>query len=66
MKIYGVLDSNNCHTDVSLSERGAKRYATLHGYTEVSYRVEYYAVPHAKKVNGRWQPAKTYNKLATN
>lgn len=35
---YGVLDSNNIHTDVSKTERGAKQYATRHGYTQVSIR----------------------------
>lgn len=64
MRIYGVLDKNNCHVDISTSERGTKRYATLNGYDVVSYRMEYYAVPYAKKVNGRWQPSKTYNKLS--
>ena len=38
MNIYGVLDSNSCHIDVSTTERGAKCYATRHGYTSVSVR----------------------------
>ena len=36
--IFGVVDSEGIHTDVSNSERGAKRYATLNGYSKVSVR----------------------------
>lgn len=35
---YGILDANNCHIDVSKTERGAKNYATRHGFTAVSRR----------------------------
>jgi hypothetical protein len=35
---FGVLNANNEHTDVSKSEKGAKQYATRHGYTKVSIR----------------------------
>lgn len=40
-KIYGVLDKNNCQIDISRSEKGAKRYATLHGYNKVGFRIGY-------------------------
>ena len=58
--IYGVLDRNDCHIDVSTSLKGTKRVATRNGYSKVSiryncgYNVEILFV----KVNGKW---KTYN-----
>jgi hypothetical protein len=56
MNTYGVLDENNCHTDVSLSERGAKSFATRNGYKAVSVRHNggYNAMILATKVNGKW------------
>lgn len=36
--IFGVLNADNAHTDVSKSAKGAKQYATRHGYTKVSIR----------------------------
>lgn len=59
--IYGVVDSNGTHTDVSTSERGAKQYATRHGYTKVSVRFSMgynAAVVAEKKLNGRWKTIK--------
>jgi len=53
-KIFGVLDSNNCLIDVSLSERGCKRYATLNNYNSIGYRVGYNAVIFAKKIKNKW------------
>jgi hypothetical protein len=53
-KIFGVLDKNNCQIDVSNSESGAKRYATLHGYTKVSYRIGYNAFLLAEKIENKW------------
>ena len=35
---YGILNNDNCHIDVSKTERGAKNYATRHGFTAVSRR----------------------------
>jgi len=35
---YGVVNSNGIHTDVSKTEKGAKNYATRHGYNKVSIR----------------------------
>lgn len=54
--IYGVLDSNNCHIDVSKTEKGAKNYATRHGYGKVSirYNCGYTVRVVAEKVGGRW------------
>ena len=54
MRIYGVLDSNDCQIDTSLTERGAKRHATLNGYNKISYRTEYYVTRVSEKVNGKW------------
>lgn len=36
--IYGVIDSNGCHVDVSNTLLGAKQYATRNGYRQVSIR----------------------------
>ena len=55
-KIYGVLDNNNCLIDVSRNEKGAKRYATLNGYTKIGYRIGYNAFILAEKVGKKWKP----------
>ena len=39
--IYGVINSEETHTDVSNTLLGAKQYATRHEYTEVSKRIGY-------------------------
>ena len=56
MNTYGVLDSNNCHIDVSKTERGAKNYATRHGYKTVSIRYNsgYNVVVVAEKIYNKW------------
>lgn len=36
--IYGVVNAQGIHTDVSKTEKGAKNYATRHGYNKVSIR----------------------------
>lgn len=54
MRIYGVLDSNDCHIDICMTEKGAKRFATNNGYKTVSYRNEYNVTIVATKVNGKW------------
>ena len=52
--IYGVLNKQNIHTDVSKTLRGAKNYATRNDYTKVSVRVGYNASLAAEKINGKW------------
>ncbi len=37
--MYGVIMSNGTHCDTSTTEKGAKNYATRHGYKEVSRRL---------------------------
>ena len=56
--IYGIIDSQGAHIDVSKTERGAKCYATRHGYNEVSIRPNcgYVAYTVAVKDNGKWRP----------
>lgn len=56
MNIYGVLDSNKCHHDISATIKGAKRYATLNGYTQVSCRYNLGCNVEIlfKKINGKW------------
>lgn len=55
--IYGILNSDNIHTDTSKTLQGAKNYATRNGYTEVSVRFNCgYHVEHlATKINGKWK-----------
>jgi len=55
---YGVINKNGEHIDVSMTERGAKMYATRHGYSKVSIRynngyvVKILAI---KDNSGRWR-----------
>ena len=57
-KVFGVLDDNRCHVDVSNSERGAKNYATRHGYDLISVRYNggYNVDMVAMKIANKWQP----------
>lgn len=52
--IYGILDNNNTHTDVSNSLLGAKQYATRNGFNKVSKRNGYNAFLIAEKINNNW------------
>lgn len=56
---FGVL-IDGTHIDVSKTEKGAKRYATLHGYNVVTirYNLGYVAEKIAEKINGKWQKLK--------
>jgi hypothetical protein len=56
MNTYGVI-SNGTHIDTSKTEKGAKNYATRHGYTKVSIRFNlgYIAAEIAEKINGKWE-----------
>jgi hypothetical protein len=38
MNTYGILNREDVHIDVSISEKGAKNYATRNGYKKVSIR----------------------------
>lgn len=53
---YGVL-SNGVHIDRSRSIQGAKRYATMNGYSIVTirYNCGYIAKQICEKVNGKWK-----------
>jgi len=55
--VYGVVQSDGSHCDVSNTERGAKQYATRNGYTQVTARRNggYDAPIVATRVNGRWR-----------
>lgn len=55
--IYGVLDRNDCHIDISLSLKGAKRVATNNRYNKVSVRYNggYNVEILFEKVNGKWK-----------
>lgn len=52
--IYGVVNRDGVHIDVSRSLLGAKQYATRHGHDEVPKRIEYNVTVIAKKVNNKW------------
>jgi len=53
---FGIIDSNGAHIDVSKTERGAKTYATKHGYSIVTirYNCGYVAERIAEKINNKW------------
>ena len=53
--IYGVLNNEEIHTDVSNTLLGAKQYATRNGYNKVSARIGYVAyVVSVKLSKGKW------------
>lgn len=55
MKIYGVINHRNEFIDTSNSERGAKYYASINGYTRIGYRVEYNVIETHRKIDsGKW------------
>ena len=56
MNIYGVL-LNGAHVDVSKTERGAKNFATRHGYLTITirYNCGYIAREIAHKYSGKWK-----------
>ena len=58
MNIYGVLDRNDCHIDLTQSLKGAKRFATLNGYDKVSCRNSnsYNVTILFEKINNKWKP----------
>ncbi len=60
MNTYGVL-LNGVHKDVSKSERGAKNYATRHGFLTVTirYNCGYVVAEIAHKYTGKWQTIKS-------
>ena len=57
MTIYGVIDKDNCLIDISLSEKGTKRYATLNGYDKIGCRFNggYNAIILAEKIKNKWK-----------
>ncbi|WP_458321551.1 hypothetical protein [Providencia sp. CRPN22473] len=59
-RLFGVLDSDGCHVDVSKTLRGAKNYATRHGYTIVTSRANgsYHARTESIKEGGKWNDNK--------
>ena len=52
--IYGILNAEDCHIDVSNSLHGAKCYASRNGYKKISERVGYNVVRTWAKVLGKW------------
>lgn len=56
MNTYGIVNSDGAHIDVSKSEKGAKQYATKHGYDKVSIRYNsgYVAEVISIKSKGKW------------
>ena len=60
-KIYGILDENNCLIDISKSEKGCKRYATINNYNKIGYRIGYNVFISHIKIGNRWV-AKNFGK----
>jgi hypothetical protein len=54
IRIYGIIDNNGIFHDTSRTLRGAKCYATRHGYKSVGYRFGYTVIPKSYKYNGKW------------
>lgn len=54
--IYGVLNTNNEHIDISNTLLGAKQYATRHGIDRISKRnlVSWAVIPVARKILNNW------------
>lgn len=55
-KIFGVINKEGCLIDTSLTEQGAKNYATRHSYKLIGYRVGYNAKTTHQKIGGKWKP----------
>jgi len=53
---YGVINNEGIYFDTSFTLRGAKRYATINGYTRVGKRYDcgYHITILAIKTNGKW------------
>jgi hypothetical protein len=56
MDIYGIIDSNGGHIDISRNLNAAKAYATKHGYKQISirYNCGYVCEIIAEKTNNKW------------
>jgi hypothetical protein len=56
MDIYGIIDSNGGHIDISRNLNTAKAYATKHGYKQISirYNCGYVCEIIAEKINNKW------------
>ena len=52
--VYGVINRNNEHIDVSKSLHGAKCYASRNRYNKISRRLGYNVVQIWEKVKGKW------------
>ena len=58
-----IISEFNEFIDISKTERGAKQYATKHGYLTVTvrYNCGYIAAQIAHKYTGKWQPINQSN-----
>ena len=54
IKIYGILDIDNCLIDTSKTLLGAKQYATRNNYKKIGYRVGYNVIDTWSKVGKKW------------
>ena len=63
MYIYGIISSKNGFIDISISEKGCKRYATINGYTKIGCRNvnSYNAIILAEKINNKLNYEKIHN-----
>ena len=60
IKIYGITDNKNIHTDTSSTLLGAKQYATRNGYKTVSIRIGYNVTLLEYKQNNKWYKYKDF------
>ena len=57
MSTYGIINNEGIYFDTSRTIKGAKRYATINGYTRVGKRFNYgYHITELSiKINNKWE-----------
>lgn len=60
-RIYGVITTEGTLIDTSFTEKGAKNYASKHGYDRVGYRIKYNVTETHRKVGKKWIEYVEYN-----
>jgi len=57
MNTYGIINNEGIYYDTSFTLRGAKRYATINGYTRVGKRFDcgYHITELSIKINNKWE-----------
>lgn len=57
MNTYGIINNEGIYFDTSRTITGAKRYATINGYTRVGKRFDcgYHITELSIKINNKWE-----------